>query len=138
MWVDVKEKGISPPKQDNLFLSTSSAIFGRHSTAVTSNATIEIYRSASKSAPVPLLSCPVCNLLTSVVLQIVNITIIYSKLDLQLHSPSLKVHEDGRGPMAVFADRDQVGGKVILDSPDDALVISVSLTFSFFRSDLLI
>lgn len=40
-----------------------------------------------------------------------------SKIELQLYSPSLKVYsEDGRGPMAVFSEHDQVGGKVTLDS----------------------
>lgn len=37
-------------------------------------------------------------------------------LELQLYSPSLKVNEASRGPLAVFSDHDQVGGKIVLDS----------------------
>ncbi|KAF8800580.1 hypothetical protein BYT27DRAFT_7262738 [Phlegmacium glaucopus] len=81
----------------------------------TTSASIKIYRSASKSAPVlPLYS---------------HVSTYRSlKLELQLYSPSRKFHEDSRGPMAVFADRDQVSGKVILDSscyPDGTLTISI-------------
>jgi hypothetical protein len=39
-------------------------------------------------------------------------------MELQLYSPSVKLHQehtDDRGPLAVFGDHDQVGGKVILD-----------------------
>ena len=39
-----------------------------------------------------------------------------AKLELQLYSPSLKVSQDGQGPMAVFGDHDQVSGKVSLDT----------------------
>ncbi|KAF9482332.1 hypothetical protein BDN70DRAFT_801784 [Pholiota conissans] len=39
-----------------------------------------------------------------------------SKMELQLYSPSLKVYsEDAHGPMAVFGEHDQVGGRVTLD-----------------------
>ncbi|RDB30650.1 hypothetical protein Hypma_005833 [Hypsizygus marmoreus] len=40
------------------------------------------------------------------------------QMDLQLYSPSVKLQQDeydGGGPLAVFGDHDQVGGKVILD-----------------------
>ncbi|KAF8966571.1 hypothetical protein BDZ97DRAFT_1657490 [Flammula alnicola] len=58
-----------------------------------------------------------------------------AKLELQLYSPSLKVYsEDGHGPMAVFSDHDQVGGKVSLDSScyhSGRLSISIEGSFSY-------
>ena len=39
-----------------------------------------------------------------------------SRLELQLYSPSLKIHNaDNRGPIAVFSQHDQIDGKVSLD-----------------------
>ncbi|KAF8155822.1 hypothetical protein B0H34DRAFT_798928 [Crassisporium funariophilum] len=55
------------------------------------------------------------------------------KLELQLYSPSLKVHEDGRGPIAVFSDHDQVGGKVTVDSSNSSagrLTVSIEGAFT--------
>ncbi|KDR80312.1 hypothetical protein GALMADRAFT_242672 [Galerina marginata CBS 339.88] len=57
-----------------------------------------------------------------------------SKVELQLYSPSLKVHEDGRGPIAVFGDHDQVTGKVTLDSSchhTGRLTISIEGSISY-------
>ncbi|KAH9478449.1 hypothetical protein JR316_0008904 [Psilocybe cubensis] len=57
-----------------------------------------------------------------------------TKLELQLYSPSLKVHEDERGPVAVFSDHDQVTGKVSLDSSchhTGKLAISIQGSFSY-------
>ncbi|EDR08178.1 uncharacterized protein LACBIDRAFT_297544 [Laccaria bicolor S238N-H82] len=55
-------------------------------------------------------------------------------LELQLYSPSLKVNEASRGPLAVFSDHDQVGGKVILDSRSyhtGQLTISIEGVFMY-------
>ncbi|TFK38120.1 hypothetical protein BDQ12DRAFT_121772 [Crucibulum laeve] len=57
------------------------------------------------------------------------------QLELQLYSPSLKVQEDGhRGPLAVFSEHDQVGGKVILDQScfhTGRLTVSIEGSFSY-------
>ncbi|CAA7264395.1 unnamed protein product [Cyclocybe aegerita] len=57
-----------------------------------------------------------------------------SQLELQLYSPSLKVHDDGRGPVAVFSGHDQVGGRVCLDADayhTGRLSISIEGAFSY-------
>ncbi|PPQ73923.1 hypothetical protein CVT26_006549 [Gymnopilus dilepis] len=57
-----------------------------------------------------------------------------AKLELQLYSPSLKVHEDGTGPIAVFSDHDQITGKVSIDSTchhTGRLAISIEGSFSY-------
>ncbi|KAF8903298.1 hypothetical protein CPB84DRAFT_1774459 [Gymnopilus junonius] len=57
-----------------------------------------------------------------------------SKLELQLYSPSLKVHQDGTGPIAVFGDHDQVTGKVSLDPTcyhTGRLTIAIEGSFSY-------
>jgi len=61
-----------------------------------------------------------------------------SQIQLQLFSPSLKVYEDGRGPVAVFSGHDQVEGRVTLDNDSyhsGRLSVSVHSYSSIIRSD---
>ncbi|KAF9458236.1 hypothetical protein BDZ94DRAFT_1201451 [Collybia nuda] len=60
------------------------------------------------------------------------------QMELQLYSPSVKLqqeHFDDRGPLAVFGDHDQVGGKVILDpSCNHTGRLSISIEGAFMYS----
>ncbi|TFK21144.1 hypothetical protein FA15DRAFT_672858 [Coprinopsis marcescibilis] len=54
------------------------------------------------------------------------------QLELQLYSPSLKV--DARGPIAVFNNHDEIGGKVVLDCPASdtgRLTLSIEGAFTY-------
>ncbi|KAF9568301.1 hypothetical protein CPC08DRAFT_679979 [Agrocybe pediades] len=85
------------------------------------NSSTETSRSVAKFTPAPIYS---------------HVSTYRSaRLELQLYSPSLKVHhEDRSGPIAVFSDHDQVTGKITLDSscgPSGRLTLTVEGSFSY-------